>query len=316
MQTNRLSTLKAIDIWLRMYTEEERNALKLKSGEIEVTFSQTLIARYGHKFPRYSPDVFTANCMKTVVATKSWIYKIINCTSQDYQTWLKGLMPDDFKQRSQTNFAYWKDQGNYQVGTTGYKKLSKDFSKNRTGSSDFGQEYDKEEAWLREDLDLLNSAQLKPVLNITNNPVAETPEADKQKAIFESKFPERRRRRLNVSVTTPVQPEPPKEGQAPQLPEYLAAAGAISATGTVGSNENEKLVLKTATITNMMKGFTTSDFGVRHKNTTQESDTDGYRYVDTFKISEVLHEFQKFDPVDMMERYLKKFDYLFSERCP
>lgn len=307
-------TLEALQVWIKMYEEEELKILETKVGSITVPFLNVLETRFGNRRIRGTEQEFTVNCALIVAASKSWVYRIAQTKEQEYQLWLKAMTPEHFKRRSHTSFYYSKDQKNFKDSASRTGQLWREFNKTRGGSSDLGQEYDKEREWLQEDLTLLKSAQIDDLVKVTSK-TPEAPVAPAQaKSGFESTFGSQTKKRqseINVNLQAPAAPT----DQQPAKPTFLDAGALPHDSTQEGDNKNEKLVIKNATITNALKGSRNEEVAHNVSLDQNESDTDGFKTTDNFSMKEILHQFQSFDPVNMLERYLSKFEGLFHAEC-
>lgn len=313
------NTVKAIIVWLSMYSEEELELLKMGSGSLFVTFEDTLLARYKNKVPIGSAFEFKAKCMKKVIATKEWIAKIGYRKSAEYQNAIKALKPDHFKKRTHTTFGYDKGQETFKNSSMQHEKLSRDFTKIRSGSSEMAQEYDLETEWDENSFAILGTGKLKKPTGVKIELAATKPteEAQPQPStleVIENTFSkEDKKQEGKIKAILEAKKTVPEEELIPtsfmSLPEHFQDSK------KAGDNNNEKIIFKEANISSTLKGFNTADVTGKEAYTLIESDTRGSRTMDNFQMDELLHKFQRFDPVDLMERYLQKFDPLFRNLC-
>lgn len=293
--------------------------LEISSGTISVSFEETLLARYKDKVPRGSVLEFKAKCLKKVIATKSWIYKIGFHKSESYINFLKGLKLDHFKQRAYTTFGFDKGQEILKNASVQHEKLSRDFSKTRTGASEMAQEYDLESSWAHEDLSLLSTGKLQKTVNVKDSSAGDVPvlpdsvTENKPDDIESTFFMKEKERPSKIKAVLGAKKEPTDKDLIPT--SFMDIKAIPQDSKIVGDNKNEKIVFKEAHISSTLKGFNTADITGREAYSILESGTRGSRIVDTFSLKELIHEFEKFDPIDVMERYLQKFDPLFREIC-
>lgn len=310
-----INTLKAIDLWLKMYSEEELKGLSLVCGQTTVTFEEALLARYEDSLVRGSVFTFKSKCAQIVVANRLWVLKIIKTNSEAYQKWIETFTPQHFKKRTHTIFGYDKDQQTLKHSTDSYDKLSRDFSKTRTGDSEMAEEVNLDKEWTKESLDFLKSASIEklPKLRRIPEPPAPPALAPGEHEIFEDTFLEtgKKKNRLNAEFHR----ETTSDDQSLSKPEFFTAPDVKSVSSTEGGNENEELVFKSASTSMTVKGFRTGHASEKQTYAETVSDTEGSRTVDQFSTQEIVHEYQKFDPIDVMERYLQKFDCLFTKSC-
>lgn len=310
-----INTLKAIDLWLKMYTAEELKSLEIACGETTITFEDQLLARYENLVPRGSIFNFKANCAKIIVANRLWVFKIQQMNSKSYETWMKAIKPEHFKQRTHTKFGYAKDQETSKTTLDHFEKISKDFLKTRSGDSEIAEEYDLESQWLDEDLKILRTGRLDelPTLSKTETP---TPDPENPEEKYEDTFfaEEKSKKRRTLGITVNRGRPTSQEGASP-ADQYFLTPVDNTDTRVHGDNYNEKPVLKNINLSSTLKGFRTEHNSDKSTIAESISDTDGYRTADTFKLGDIILDFQRFDPIDVMERYLQKFDCLFTKEC-
>lgn len=312
------NTVKAIMVWLDMYSEEELEILKMQSGKLFVTFEETLLARYKNRVPTGSALEFKAKCMKKVIATKMWLAKIAYQKSEGFQNALKGLRPDHFKKRTHTTFGYDKGQETFKSSANQHEKLSRDFTKVRSGSSEMAQEYDVDTEWDEASFAVLGTGKLKKPAGVKVNlgeapVVTEAKEKGGLEIIESTFFEEDKKQKGQIKAILEAKKGAPEQELIPT--SFMTLPGHSDELKKPGDNKNEKIVFKEANITSTLKGFNTADVTGKESYALLESDTRGSRTMDNFQMDELLHTFQRFDPVDIMERYLQKFDPLFREIC-
>lgn len=315
------NTKKALALWVSMYTEEELEILKLTSGAISVDFVETLVARYANYLPRGGVTTFKAKCLKKVVATKAWIYKLKMFKDGTFQDFIKNPRLDYFKKRQYTTFGYDKGQEILKNASVQHEKLSRDFSKTASGHSEMAQEIDRDSLWTQDFLNLLSTGKLQKVVNIKDintklaiPPTPPEPAVTNQPEFVENTFfQEDKRPESKIKAVLASKKEATDRDYIPT--SFMQFSGSSEDSKKFGDNTNEKLVFKEANITNALKGFNTADVTGREAYSILESGTRGRRIVDNFSIQELMQELQRFDPADHMERYLQKFDCLFVKQC-
>lgn len=155
-----LDTINAIAALLTLFTDEEKEGLKITLGTKEITLKDQFVGRWERCRPRYTGNTFLYKAAHILNGNKLLFTRAIEFNKPEFQEKLKVMLsnPDSYvkvKETKTDNTDTLKHLGLSQSGTTG---LSRALNKIRSGASESGQEYtDLEKEWEKEDLKALST---------------------------------------------------------------------------------------------------------------------------------------------------------------
>lgn len=153
------STVKAIDILISLFTEEEQESLSITRNRTKITLLDQFIARWQKHRPKYDLEVFKVRAVLILEANHNLIYRVIECSKEEF----KQKMNEELMK--QENYVITKhvhfegDNKNKKLNINQNDSISvlRLSNKNRSGNTESGQEFvELDKVWDSEDNEFLN----------------------------------------------------------------------------------------------------------------------------------------------------------------
>lgn len=151
-------TVNAIVTLLTLFTEEEKEGLKITLGEHTITLEEQFVGRWCNSRPRYVGKHFLYKAAHIVSGNRLLFYRAIEFQRPEFQARVKTMLmnPEAYVRVKTTKTDNVDDTKALIMGQTSAKTANRTSNKSRMGSSESGQEYvELDKVWDREDNDYL-----------------------------------------------------------------------------------------------------------------------------------------------------------------
>lgn len=153
------STVKAIDILISLFTEEEQESLSITRNRTKITLLDQFIARWEKHRPKYSLEIFKVKAVLILEANHNLIYRVIEFSKEEFK---QKMNEDLMKQENYVitkHVHYEGDNKNKKLNINQNDSISvlRLANKNRSGNTESGQEFiELDKVWDAEDNEFLN----------------------------------------------------------------------------------------------------------------------------------------------------------------
>lgn len=151
-------TINAIAVLLSLFTEEEKEGLKITLGTREITLQDQFIGRWGDSEPRYTGDKFLYKAAHIISGNKLLFIRAIEFNKPEFQRQFAQLIsnPDNFIRQRSTNTVENDAFKTLSISQTLTRAQTRGTSKSRGGTAESGHEYNKiDKVWDEEDNEYL-----------------------------------------------------------------------------------------------------------------------------------------------------------------
>lgn len=151
-------TVNAIAALLTLFSDEEKEGLKITLGERTITLEEQFVGRWCYSKPRYVGQHFLYKAAHIVSGNRLLFYRAIEFQRPEFQARVKALLmnPEAYVRVKTTKTDNVDDTKALIMGQTSAKTANRSSNKSRMGSSESGQEYvELDKVWDREDNDYL-----------------------------------------------------------------------------------------------------------------------------------------------------------------
>lgn len=155
----RSQTVRAIASLLSLFTDEEKEGLKITLGTTSLTLEDQFIARWHDAKPRYLGNLFLYKAAHIVNGNKALFTRVIEFNRPEFQEKLKKMLsdPETYIKIKETKIDNKDKSKNLSISRGNSSGLSQATNKTRSGLSESGEEYMQlDKIWELEDKKMLN----------------------------------------------------------------------------------------------------------------------------------------------------------------
>lgn len=136
-------TVNAIATLLTLFSDEEKEGLKITLGEHTITLEEQFVGRWCNSRPRYVGKHFLYKAAHIVSGNRLLFYRAIEFQRPEFQVRVKALLmnPEAYVRVKTTKTDNVDDTKALIMGQTSAKTANRSSNKSRMGSSESGQEY-------------------------------------------------------------------------------------------------------------------------------------------------------------------------------
>lgn len=136
-------TVNAIAALLTLFSDEEKEGLKITLGERTITLEEQFVGRWCYSKPRYVGQHFLYKAAHIVSGNRLLFYRAIEFQRPEFQARVKALLmnPEAYVRVKTTKTDNVDDTKALIMGQTSAKTANRSSNKSRMGSSESGQEY-------------------------------------------------------------------------------------------------------------------------------------------------------------------------------
>lgn len=165
-------TINAIATLLTLFTEEQKEALKINLGSVTVTLEEQFVDRWYDCKPIYIGKRFLYKAAYIINGNQLLFRKIIEFEKQEFQEKLVNQLmdPDSYAKVKSVKTDNLDDLKNLSMSQSTSKTSNRIISKSRSGSSESGQEYyELDKVWEEEDNKYLEKGLAKQKFGVDVN---------------------------------------------------------------------------------------------------------------------------------------------------
>lgn len=139
----RSQTVSCIVLLLSLFTDEEKEALKITMGSRVVTLENQFLARWHNARPRYTGDTFLYKAAHIINGNRALFSRAIEFNKPEFQDKLKKILsdPESYIKVKETKVDNKDKLKNVSLAQGNSSGLSQAANKTRSGVSESGQEH-------------------------------------------------------------------------------------------------------------------------------------------------------------------------------
>lgn len=287
----RIETVKAVEIILSLFTNEQKEVLAIKNGDIKITLVEQFLARWWNYIPIDDvPFVLRGKAAKIIAAHKHYIDLVDKFDKGELTKHL--IDPESYKKITDSDFKFKKISKRGAMGETTSSGLARVLAKTLGGKSGLSEVYDFASDWDAVDRKRLDAVKFKPIkLSKLEYKNSETGEEDHA---VEKDWMKQNESLENLIIT--------KQESENKAVEFNSDIGSL---GTANMSIHEASLSQSSNLTASQNNINTFSFseGVNKGG--------GTKARIEYTTASNVYKIQAIEFVDIREQFYRRFDSLF-----